>query len=135
MTKEDQIAIYTFLQFTKQTLGITLPFHVRLSTDRKKFKTFAYYNPETKEVAVYVKGRAIPDIMRSLAHELVHHFDHQSGLAQKKTTHPDVGVFHDDPEKTIEADDIENRANAIAGSLIKKFGYSHPELAIWGDKN
>ena len=70
--------------------------------------------------------------MRSIAHELVHHFDHQTGLVQKKSN-PDVGVFKNDNEKSIEADDIENRANAIAGSLIKKFGYANPKLKIWGD--
>ena len=33
----------------------------------------AYYDPALKKVSVYVTGRHIKDVMRSLAHELVHH--------------------------------------------------------------
>ena len=132
MTKSDKYAIYKFVQFVKQELGITVPFKIRTSEDRSGFKTFAYYNPNDQVVAVYIKNRSLPDIMRSIAHELVHHYDHQTGLAQKKTN-PDVGVYNNDAEKSIEANDIENRANAIAGSLIKKFGYANPKLNIWGD--
>ena len=133
MTKTDKYAIYKFVQFVKDELGITIPFKIRTSEDRNGFKTFAYYNPTEQVIAVYIKNRALPDIMRSIAHELVHHYDHQTGLAQKQTN-PDVGVYNNDPEKTIEASDIENRANAIAGSLIKKFGYANPNLNIWGDE-
>ena len=62
--------------------------------------------------------------------EMVHHYDHQTGKANQRKN-PDVGVFHDDSEKSIDPDDIENRANAIAGSLIKKFGYDHPKLKFF----
>jgi Zn-dependent peptidase ImmA (M78 family) len=133
MNKNDQYAIYKFVQFVKNELDIKIPFKIRTSETRNGFKTFAYYNPKDQVVAVYIKNRALPDIMRSIAHELVHHFDHQTGLAQKKSN-PDVGIFKNDNEKSIEADDIENRANAIAGSLIKKFGYANPKLKIWGDE-
>lgn len=134
MTKSDKYAIYKFVQFVKNELGIKIPFKIRTSENRNGFKTFAYYNTNDNVVAVYIKNRALPDIMRSIAHELVHHFDHQTGLARKKTN-PDVGVYNNDDEKSIEAADIENRANAIAGSLIKKFGYANPNLNIWGDES
>lgn len=132
MTDSDKYAIYKFVQFVKNELGIKNSFKLRTSEDRRGFKTFAYYNPHDQTIAVYIKNRSLPDIMRSIAHELVHHYDHQTGLAQKKTN-PDVGVYNNDAEKSIEAGDIENRANAIAGSLIKKFGYANPNLNIWGD--
>jgi len=32
-----------------------------------------YYDPNADKIAIYVSGRHIKDIMRSLAHELVHH--------------------------------------------------------------
>lgn len=110
MTKNNKYVIYKFVDFVKKELGITLPFKIRTSEDRNGFKTFAYYNPADQVVAVYIKNRALPDIMRSIAHELVHHYDHQTGLAQKQTN-PDVGVYNNDSKKSIEADDIENRAN------------------------
>ena len=132
MTKSDKYAIYKFVKFVKEELGITVPFKIRTSEDRNGFKTFAYYNPNDQVIAVYIKNRSLPDVMRSIAHELVHHYDHQTGLAQKQKN-PDVGVYNNDAEKSIEANDIENRANAIAGSLIKKFGYANSDLNIWGD--
>jgi Zn-dependent peptidase ImmA (M78 family) len=132
MTKSDKYAIYKFVKFVKDELGITVPFKIRTSEDRSGFKTFAYYNPNDQVIAVYIKNRSLPDVMRSIAHELVHHYDHQTGLAQKQQN-PDVGVYNNDAEKSIEANDIENRANAIAGSLIKKFGYANSDLNIWGD--
>ena len=125
MTKQDRIIIYKFINFVKKELGIKNPFKIKLSNTRKGFKTFAYYNPKTTEVAVYTTGRALPDILRSLAHELVHHFDHQTGKAEQKKENPDVGIFYNDSEKNIDPDDIENRANAIAGSFTKKFGYEN----------
>ena len=133
MTKLNKYAIYKFVKFVKDELGINDSFSIRLSNDRNGFKTFAYYDPKNKVIAAYTKNRAIPDIMRSLAHELVHHFDHQTGLAQRNGKNPDVGVYSNDAEKTILSNDIENRANAIAGSLIKKFGYANPNLNIWND--
>ena len=132
MTKSDKYAIYKFVLFVKQELGITVPFKLRTSDVRDGFKTFAYYDPAEKIVAVYMKNRALPDVMRSIAHEMVHHYDHQIGLAQKQKN-PDVGIYSKDADKSIKADDIENRANAIAGSLIKKFGYENSDLNLWGD--
>jgi hypothetical protein len=134
MNKKDTYIIYKFVKFVKDELGIKNPFNLKLSSDRDGFKTFAYYNPSTHVIAVYIKGRALPDILRSIAHELVHHFDFQTGKAQKKQN-PDVGILNTDSEKNIDVDDIENRANAIAGIMIKKFGYANSNLSIWGDKS
>ena len=134
MNKKDKYAIYKFVKYVEDTLGIQNKYNVSLSENRKNFKTFAYYNPGENLIAVYVKGRAVPDIMRSIAHEMVHHYDHQTGKANQRKN-PDVGIFHDDSEKSIDPDDIENRANAIAGSLVKKFGYENPKLNVWNDAN
>ena len=54
-----------FIKFVVNELSITNPYKVVLSNDRSKFKTTAYYNPQTGELAVYKKGRALIDIMRS----------------------------------------------------------------------
>lgn len=133
MDDNKKIIIYKFIKFVKEKLGITDTFNIRLSDHRDGFKTFAYYDPNNKVIAAYTKNRSLPDIMRSIAHELVHHYDHQTGLAQRNGKNPDVGVYNNDMEKSIVASDIENRANAIAGSLIKQFGYANSKLNIWND--
>ena len=106
-----------FIKFVASELRITNPYKVVLSNDRGKFKTTAYYNPETGELAVYKKGRALIDIMRSAAHELVHHQQNQKKQLTKNIK--DIGG------------PIEDEANAVAGQLIKKFGYAYPKLDVF----
>jgi hypothetical protein len=43
------------------------------------FGKTAYYNPSTSEITVYVTNRHPKDIMRSVAHEVIHHAQNQRG--------------------------------------------------------
>lgn len=117
MTKKQKYAFLMFIKFVASELRITNPYKVVLSNDRGKFKTTAYYNPQTGELAVYKKGRALIDIMRSAAHELVHHQQNQKKQLNKNVK--DIGG------------PIEDEANAVAGQLIKKFGYAYPKLEVF----
>ena len=56
------------------------------------------------------KNRALVDVMRSLAHELVHHKQWEQGRLNVKP--PDIGG------------EIEDEANAKAGQFIKMFAKS-----------
>ena len=46
---------------------------------RKTFGKTAYYDPSSKDVVVFVTGRHSKDILRSIAHELVHHMQNLRG--------------------------------------------------------
>ena len=59
------------------------------------------------------------DILRSLAHELVHHKQKENGDFKNKE------VIKDIPEV---GGHIEDEANAIAGRLIKKYGKQNQDL-------
>jgi Zn-dependent peptidase ImmA (M78 family) len=120
MTKKQKYIFYKCAKFTKERLNIQEPFKLVISEDRKSFTTNAYYHPEDKLVAIYTKNRAISDICRSLIHELTHHLDHENGKANKHKN-PDIGQM--DEKTNIDPTDIENRANAIAGALLKEFAY------------
>ena len=112
------LAIAKFIRFVKNELGIQKPFNVHLVTKRDDtLKTYAFYNPQNFDVKVYINGRGLADILRSIAHEFVHHKQNQDG--RLKGPVQDVGG------------EIEDEANARAGSLVKKFGYENPELAIY----
>ena len=51
------------------------------------FGKTAHYNPNDKEVVLYVEGRHPKDIMRSFTHEMVHHMQNLEGrLGIRKTT-------------------------------------------------
>ncbi len=98
----------SFIAFTVKDLGITTPYKIKPSDDHSQFDTFAYYDPETKEVHVYTKNRAFMDICRSIAHELVHHRQNEEKRLEGDV--PNIGG------------EIEDEANAVAGQIMKKFG-------------
>ena len=100
--------VISFIKFVMKEIGIKTTFSLVLSDDKKEFATFAYYNKDTRKVAVYVKDRALADVLRSIAHELVHHKQNENGEINGETQ--DVGGK------------IEDDANAIAGQLVKKYG-------------
>ena len=56
----------------------------------------AYYSPETYSVSVYVDGRHTKDILRSIAHELVHHRQNEKGRFDNLETIGSPGYAQDD---------------------------------------
>lgn len=62
---------------------------VKLSKDashaKNPFGKTAYYNPDLKEVTLFTEGRHIKDVLRSFAHELVHHSDNLKGKMKEST--------------------------------------------------
>lgn len=111
-----------FVDFVKKELKIKNDINIRYQTDKDGIKTTAVYkykdgeddNLEQSEVRVYTKERALQDIMRSVAHELVHHQQNERGDLEGKISN--VGG------------PIEDEANAVAGELLKKYGIIHPEI-------
>ncbi len=67
----------SFIPYTQKVLGYNKPFVLNFQSDQENSKKAlgrtAFYDPNTNEVTIYVDGRHIKDIMRSIAHELVHH--------------------------------------------------------------
>jgi hypothetical protein len=111
-----------FVDFVKKELNIENDVNIRYQTDKDGIKTTAVYKYqdggdeefEQSEVRVYTKERALQDIMRSVAHELVHHQQNERGELEGKISN--VGG------------PIEDEANAVAGELLKKYGIDHPEI-------
>jgi len=111
-----------FVDFVKRELNIENDVNIRYQTDKDGIKTTAVYKYqdggdeefEQSEVRVYTKERALQDIMRSVAHELVHHQQNERGELEGKISN--VGG------------PIEDEANAVAGELLKKYGIQHPEI-------
>ena len=102
-----------FLAFIVKKLNITRPFKVKLTSNRTEdFKTHAYYVPSDGTISVCIKNRQCADMLRSVAHEMIHHKQNQEGRLNADEAIPDIGG------------DIENEANSIAGQLVKEFGYT-----------
>lgn len=118
MDKACKYTIVKFIKFINDELNIDIPFKVSLVNHRDEdLKTYAYYDTNRKFVKVYCKNRGLADVLRSIAHELIHHVQNQRG--QLNNPVPDIGG------------QIEDEANSVAGQLVKKFGYANPKLAIY----
>jgi hypothetical protein len=98
----------SFLKICRDELDITNDIRVFLLTKKNKLNiTTGGYNPNDKSIYAIFEGRQIADILRTVAHELVH----QKQDLQGKITGdiPDIGGV------------IEDTANAIAGRLVKMY--------------
>ena len=118
LTKEelDVRQVADFVNFAKEYLGITDDIKVELAFERTPdLKTTANYNL-TGAIKIYVKNRAIIDVCRSIAHELVHHKQNLDGRL--------IDALKDGEDGSP----IENEANAVAGVIIRKYGKLHPEI-------
>ncbi len=110
LTPDDIVG--SFLDFCQDNLGYTTPASVELVTDRDSLVTLASYNLNDNSVKVYSRNRALADILRSIAHELVHHKQLEDGRIDINNPPQDIGG------------EIEDEANAVAGQLVKAFGYT-----------
>lgn len=105
-----------FVNFAKDYLYIDDDIKIALAFERTPdLKTTAYYSLNGF-VKVYVKDRAIIDVLRSIAHELVHHKQNLEGRLKDAVKDGEDGS------------DIENEANAMAGEIIRKYGKLRPDL-------
>jgi pyrimidine deaminase RibD-like protein len=120
-TNEDQTdhknIIKDFMEFCADQLGIDKDISLRIRKDPQwsvRNKTFGRYNDGTNELEVGIGGRHIMDVLRTVAHELVHQKQNQN-----EQMPADAG---EDGSK------YENEANARAGVLMRQYGKLHPEL-------
>jgi hypothetical protein len=111
--------IADFVNFCKEYLGIDDDVKVELAFKRTPdITTTAYYDINGKRLKVYVKNRAIIDVCRSIAHELVHHKQNIDGRLNTSENPGEDGT------------EFENEANAVAGVIIRKWGKMHPEIYV-----
>lgn len=116
--EKDLKVMAAFVNFAKSELGIDDGIKVALAYERTPdITTTAYYNLKGF-IKIYVKDRAIIDVCRSIAHELVHHKQNLQGRLKDSVKDGEDGS------------EIENEANAVAGIIIRKWGKIHPELYV-----
>lgn len=99
-----------FVKFVKNELKLKDVPTISIQNNRNGLKTTANYDytKENKIIKVCSKNRALVDVMRSLAHELVHHKQWEDGRLEGPKP-PDIGG------------EIEDEANAKAGQFIKLY--------------
>jgi hypothetical protein len=106
-----------FVDFCVGELGINQQPQLRLRRDpvwSQRNHSFGQFDPATNELNVSIADRHVMDILRTVAHELVH--------------------YHQQEQQDLPADagetgsEYENEANARAGELMRNYGQQHPEL-------
>jgi len=80
----------------------------------QQFKSFGGYQPMQNKIAIVIKGRGLADILRTLAHELVH--AQQMQLNKLDVSSGETGS------------PVENEANALAGGLMRNYGQKNPMI-------
>ena len=105
-----------FIDFGKNELTLGDGFNVRLTDDNDELETLASYDMSKNEISVMSKNRAVPDIIRSIAHEMVHHKQNE------------MGDLKGNPEEGEDGSPWEDQANSKAGELVRMFGKEFPEI-------
>jgi hypothetical protein len=93
-----QFYLEEFYPFCKKALGFEQDASIVFESDYKNAKDplgkTAYYDPSASSISVYVDARHPKDIMRSVAHELVHH--HQNVRGDLQGTSMEEGYAQND---------------------------------------
>ena len=101
-----------FIKFCKEQLELTTSPSIKFVSDTED-TTFGYFDNDNKNIVVQLKGRHQMDVMRTVAHELVHY-------KQDKT----LGRELDGRDGSVD----ENEANSLAGVLLRRWGQKNPTL-------
>ena len=116
LTDERKEVLNKFVQFVKEQLELKSVPTIKVQNNRDGLKTTANYDytKENKIIKVCAKNRALVDVCRSIAHEMVHHKQFEQG--RLKVQPPDIGG------------EIEDEANAKAGQFIKMYAKEDPNI-------
>jgi len=101
-----------FIKFCKEQLELTTSPSIKFVSDTED-TTFGYFDNDNKNIVVQLKGRHQMDVMRTVAHELVHY-------KQDKTLGRELDGRDGSPD--------ENEANSLAGVLLRRWGQKNPTL-------
>jgi len=106
ISEQNEATINDFVQFASSKLGLRNPPNVEVVPTRQEGMTTASYSPSDSTIRVVGGNRATFDVCRSIAHELVHQYQHQNGDELDGET----------------GSPCEDEANALAGRLIRMYG-------------
>lgn len=123
-SKEDRTMILAFLEYVFKILKISAPVSIILDqqyedessiNDIKINLRLAYVIPEERLIVIYCKNRGLLDILRSIAHELIH-------IEQKDTgtlTSDEIDFYLKDENSP--GFDNEYEAYGKSGILVRNF--------------
>jgi Zn-dependent peptidase ImmA (M78 family) len=119
LAEENKISdhIEKFKSYVAMELGLTDVPEVNVIDSREEAKvntSFGGYSPTNRSINVNVGGRHIADVLRTLAHELVHHKQNEEGRLTRYAGET--------------GSEFENEANSRAGVLMRNYGKKNPGI-------
>ena len=115
--KTKGMVINEFIKYVNDFLELDEEPKIILDDDEgaaSEMKSFGAFFPELKVIKIITKNRNLADILRTLAHEMVHY---KQKLEDRLT-----------PNSGDDGSEIENEANATAAIIMRKFGKENPEI-------
>jgi hypothetical protein len=105
-----------FMDYATDYLSIDRPKIKLINQDgyTQQHRSFGAYSPSDKKVMVVVYNRNMADILRTLAHELVHHMQNLDNRLN--------------PKSGEDGSPEENEANSLAAVIMRKFGRENPDI-------
>jgi len=105
-----------FMDYATDYLSIDRPKIKLINQDgyTQQHRSFGGYSPSDKKVMVVVYNRNMADILRTLAHELVHHMQNLDNRLN--------------PKSGEDGSPEENEANSLAAVMMRKFGRENPDI-------
>jgi len=107
--------IKTFIEFIQGETPLKKDVHIMFVDTRDGHMTTGVRRTHHK-IKVLARERLLIDVLRTVAHEWVHEYQHQELGLKEKTKIKDIGG----PE--------ENMANVLSGVFMKKFQKEYPEM-------
>jgi hypothetical protein len=108
--------VKSLYSYAQKQMGFKNPAHLTFQTDQKNAEKdlgrTAHYHPGSFTVTIYTDKRHIKDILRSIAHELVHHDQNCNGAFEKPFESGPGYAQKDDRMRELERDAYE-RGNMI----------------------
>ena len=110
-----ELIVNDFISYVSEKINITPP-KVSVLFNKNdiatKQESFGSYNPQTLNIEIVGYNRNLADVLRTLAHELIHHKQNiENELSDKSGL---TGTYH------------ENQANALAGVIMREYGKKNP---------
>lgn len=119
LSRDDKVKIIRdFIKFVKNKLDFNNGKVIVDITFEKDYartnKSFGGYMPYTGKIRVSASNRNLADVLRTLGHEIVHHWQNSNNRISDNSG--DTGS------------DIENEANSLAGIYLREFGKINPDI-------
>lgn len=119
LSETKQQSIQHFVEYATKRLKLKETPKVNLVGGREfaEVKTsLGGYNPDDKSIYVATEGRLTADILRTIAHEMVHRKQDEMGLVRNAVT------------DGADGSPIENQAHAVAGILMREYGRINKQI-------